>query len=381
MKKNIPFWTYEPEYHQHKKEILGAIGRAIESGKLILGKYVKRFEADFAAYCGCRYGIGVNSGTDAIFLGLKTLGIGEGDEVITVPNTAIPTVSAVVATGAKPVFIDIDLATLLMDPAKLESAITKRTKCIIPVHLYGNICDMVKINQIAKRHRLTVLEDCAQAAGAMIDGRKAGSMSDIAAFSFYPTKIIGAYGDGGMIVTNDKKLAECAEMLRMYGTKGEYFSLISGYNSRLDEIHASILLWKLKRIESYITSRERIATRYNEGLKNTELILPFVSASVRHVWHLYVVRHPGRDAILHYFSKKKIDLMVHYRHPIHLQAAYLRLGYRKGDFPNTEAACEQILSLPIYPEFHEAEQMRIIKELKIFLAPQGSALRSRIRPS
>ena len=362
----INVWAYLSEYKKEKKAILLAVEKVFSSGQLILGENVQRFEEEFSAYCKRSYGIGTNSGTDAIFLALKALGIGKGDEVITVPNTAIPTVSAICTTGASPVFVDIDPGTYLIDVNKIESKITKRTKCILPVHLFGQCCDMGAIFKIAKKHKLFVLEDCAQAHGAMWGRKIAGSMSDLAAFSFYPTKILGAYGDGGMVVTNSLKLTTKIKMSRMYGISKDYYSEFLGYNSRLDEVQAAILRYKLKRIDGYLLKRKKIAERYYSGLANTSLKLPTRDLRGNHAFYLFVCRHKMRDRLLEYLKDKDIHLNVSYRYPIHLMKGFAFLGYKKRDFPVTETAAEQIFSLPMYPEFSIIEQNRVIEVLKQF---------------
>ncbi|MDO8503832.1 MAG: DegT/DnrJ/EryC1/StrS family aminotransferase [bacterium] len=361
--KQIPFWTYLPAYELEKKEIDSAIKRVLLSGQLILGQEVKKFEEEFASFCKASWGIGVGNGTDALFIALKALGIGRGDEVITVPNTAIPTVSAICATGAIPVFVDVRPDTLLLDPEKIEEKITKRTKCILPVHLYGQCCDMDEVGRIAKKHNLFVVEDCAQATGAKWKGQVVGSMSDIAAFSFYPTKILGAYGDGGMIITSSKKRAHLCRMLRTYGVDRDYYSQFLGYNSRLDELQAAILRTRLPKIGSYIKNRQEVAKRYYDGLAKTPLILPYVSPNASHVYHLFVVRHKRRDEIISYMRKHNITLAVHYPYPLHLMKGFAHLGYKRGDFPIAEEAADQIFSLPIYPELEKEDQDRIISTL------------------
>lgn len=364
MPRPIPFWTYLPEYTREKSRILKLFDTVLRRGTLILGQSVARFENDFAHYCNCQYGIGVNSGTDALFLSLKALGVGAGNEVITIPNSAIPTVSAIIAVGATPVFVDTDDQSMLMDPKRLEAAITKKTKCILPVHLYGSPANMPEINIVAKAHDLFVLEDCAQATGATIEGKRVGSYADIAAFSFYPTKIIGAYGDGGMIVTNSLALAKKARMLRMYGTTGKYYSYMPGFNSRLDEIQAALLQWKLGRIEKYIKRREEIARRYTKELCHTSFILPTAPSYGRHVWHLYVVRHRLADSIITKAKRHGVNLASHYRYPLHLQQAHQNLGYKKGDFPNAENSARTVISLPIYPELSLKDQYIVISVLQ-----------------
>ncbi len=364
----INVWSYLTQYRKEKKHIHAAVEKVFRSGQLILGKSVAAFELEFSKYCKSRYGVGVNNGTDALFISLKTLDIGPGDEVITVPNTAIPTVSAICATGAKPVFVDIDADTFLINTDQIEKNITSRTKCILPVHLYGQCCNMDHIQKIAQEHNLHVIEDCAQSHGAFWKNKIAGSMSTIAAFSFYPTKILGAYGDAGMIVTNSKEYAEKARMLRMYGMApgGEYYSYIQGYNTRLDEVQAEILRFKLTKLNQYIKKRQVIALRYEKGLRDTPLELPKVHPDATHSYYLFVCKHKERDNILSHMKEHGILLNVSYRYPIHLIKAYLYLGYREGDFPVTESVSKQIFSLPMYPELTVKEQDRVMETLKQF---------------
>lgn len=363
----IKVWDYLAEYEKEKNEINEAIQEVLNSGYLILGEKVKKFEDEFARYCGVNYGIGVGNGTDAIFLALKALNIGEGDEVITVPNTAVPTVSAITATGAVPVFVDIDPETYLIDPAKIEAAITSRTKCILPVHLYGQCADMEKINDLAKKHNLYVIEDCAQGHGAEFKGKKAGSMSDLATFSFYPTKILGTFGDGGMVITDNPGHAEKLRRLRFYGMEKTYYSLEQGYNSRLDEIHASILLKKLSHIEEYIFSRRRLANLYFEQLKNENINLPEESPGRKHAYYIYVVRHTRRDEIMDELKKKDIIVNISYPWPVHIMPGFKELGYKEGDFPVAERMAKEIFSLPMYPSLTDDQLYTVTTTLKEIL--------------
>ncbi|MBI5620211.1 DegT/DnrJ/EryC1/StrS family aminotransferase [Candidatus Gottesmanbacteria bacterium] len=380
--KSIPFWNPLPEYEEIKAEIHTAIDRVLSSGTLILGPEVAAFEKSFARFVGVRYGIGVGNGTDAIILALKALGVGRGDEVITAANTAIPTVAAILAVGATPKLVDVLSDTLLMDPDKLLPAMTKRTRAIIPVHLYGQSCEMDAIMKIARSKKIFIIEDCAQATGARYSNhesritnheKRVGSMGDIATFSFYPTKIIGTYGDGGMITTNNPDLAKRVRMLRMYGTKGTYNAQIEGgVNSRLDELHAAILSVKLKYINQWINERRRLAARYTRGLRTTHLILPSQPEKARpfqannHVYHLYVVRLRERNKLQKFLIKRGIGTAIHYPVPIHLMPAYKNLGYKKGDFPVAEEAARTVLSLPLYPSLTDADQDRIIQSLSAF---------------
>jgi aminotransferase EvaB len=357
-------WDYRREYEAERDDILAGIDKVLRSGSLVLGPSVKAFEEAYAAWLGVAQGVGVNSGTDALFLALKALGIGPGDEVITVANTAIPTVSAIVAAGATPKFVDIDPATYLMDAKLLDAAVTPRTRCIVPVHLFGQCADMGQVNAAAARHRLRVVEDCAQCHGASQGGRKAGTMSDAAIWSFYPTKVLGTYGDGGMVTTDDAELGKRVRRLRMYGNEGTYDAVEQGYNSRLDELHAEILLRKLPRVEEYIRRRRQLAARYDEKLAGSGLTLPAVARGNAHVFHQYVVRHRDRDAILKQLADRDIHLGVHYPWPIHRMKAYAGLGAKEGDLPHTEAAAKEIFSLPMYPTLADAEQDQVCQALR-----------------
>ena len=364
----IKVWDYLKEYEQEKEEIHSAIQRVLESGFLILGEHVAQFERVFARYCGVEHGVGVNSGTDAVFLGLKALDIGPGDEVITVSNTAVPTVSAIAATGALPRFVDIDPGTYLLDTARLERAVTERTKCILPVHLFGQCVDMDTVRRVADTYGLKILEDCAQSHGAMFNGEKAGSMSDLAAFSFYPTKNLGGYGDGGMITTDDDGLNERLLRLRFYGMERTYYSKEHGYNSRLDELHASILLGKLGHIDEDISKRRTLARQYDRELEGTDLSLPRIAQGNTHAYYLYVCRHPKRDEIISELKKRGIFVNISYPWPVHTMTAYRYLGYEEGDLPHTEKAANEIFSLPMYPSLGDDEQTETIDALHAILA-------------
>lgn len=359
----IKVWDYLVEYDQEKKEILSAIEEVLDSGWLILGQKVKNFEEEYSAFCGVKHGIGVANGTDAIFLALKALGIQAGDEVITVSNTAIPTVSAIVSTGATPVFIDIYEDTYLMDVSQIENVISEKTKCILPVHLYGQCVDMDEINRIAAKHNLFVLEDCAQSQGASYKGKKSGSMSDISTTSFYPTKILGSYGDGGMVNTNSEVLEKKMRKLRFYGAEKTYYAIEHGYNSRLDELHASILLKKLTHLETYIERRQTLAKQYNKLLSDTSLILPYEAGDGIHAYYLYVVRHPQRDLIIEELKKHDILVNISYPWPIHAMSGYRYLGYKDGQLPKTERIAEQIFSLPMYPSLTDDQQLIVCDAL------------------
>lgn len=363
----IQVWSYLDEYIQHKEEIIKAVEEVFESGQLILGEKVKHFENSYASYCGTKYGIGVDNGTNALVLALRSLGIGPGDEVLTVANTAIPTVSAIVTVGATPVFVDIEPNSYLMNVGLLEKYITPKTKCILPVHLYGQCVDMDTLIEIANKNHLYIVEDCAQAHGSEYKNRKAGSMSDVSATSFYPTKVLGAYGDGGLILTNSTELDHELRRLRFYGAEKTYYAMEHGYNSRLDEVQAAILLTKLPQLEDYINRRRAIADLYNELLEETDLILPKELKYNRHSYYLYVVRHHKRDIIISKLKEKDIFLNISYPWPIHLMTGYSYLGYKEGDLIETEAAAKEIFSLPMYPTLTDAEVGYVCEQIKVVL--------------
>jgi aminotransferase EvaB len=360
----IPAWDYRAEFEAERHDIMAAVDEVMRSGRLILGESVRSFEQEFAAYCGASCGVGLNSGTDALMIALRALDIQAGDEVITTANTAIPTVAAIVSAGGVPRFVDIEPDTYLMDVSRLESVITARTRCILPVHLFGQCVEMDRVQAVARKHGIAVLEDCAQSTGAEHCGQRAGSMSQVAAFSFYPTKILGAYGDGGMAVTSDSTLAARMRRLRVYGTDGTYYAEEHGYNSRLDELHAEILRRKLRRIETYIARRRELAQRYEAQLGESSLVLPATGSHNRHVYHLYVVRHPGRDAVIKDLASRGVSTGIHYPWPIHLMRAYAHLGEGEGSLPRTEGAAREIFSLPMYPSLTNAEQDRVCDTLR-----------------
>lgn len=358
----VRVWNYLKEYATTKEEILKAVEEVFESGQLILGDKGKQFEQDYARYCNVRYGVGCDNGTNAITLALLALGIGKGDEVITVPNTAIPTVSAIVTAGAIPVFVDINPSTYLMDVTQVEKMITEKTKCIIPVHLYGQCVDMDTLTELAKKYNLFVIEDCAQAQGAEYKGRKAGSMSDASTTSFYPTKILGGYGDGGMIITNSDEVDGKLRRLRFYGAEKTYYAIEHGYNSRLDEVQAAILLTKLPHLDEYIDRRREIAALYNELLKDTDLVLPEEAENCKHAYYLYVVRHSNRDKIVAALKEANIFVNISYPWPIHTMIGYEYMGYKEGDFPETEVAAKEIFSMPMYPTLTD-EEIRYVSDV------------------
>lgn len=367
----IPQANPKASYIAHKEEIDSAITRVMESGRYILGQEVAAFEEEFAAYIGVRFGIGVSNGTDALQLALRACGIGEGDEIITVSHTAVATVVAIELCRAKPVFVDIDPSTFLIDPDQIERAITLRTKAIIPVHLYGHVADMKSILSIAHTHRLYVIEDCAQSHGATYGGQKSGAMGDMAAFSFYPTKNLGAFGDGGMVLTNNPELAERVRLLREYGWRQRYVSEISGLNSRLDELQAAVLRVKLKYLDQWNKARRKKAAIYTKLLEGTEIVCPTEKEPVRHVYHLYVIRTKKRDSLQAFLGERGIGTLIHYPTPIHLQNAYKNLEYRRGDLPSTELCSREILSLPLFPEMAESEIELVASRIRHFVDLPG----------
>jgi len=366
--KKIPVCDLKREAPSVRREAEKAIKRVIERGRYILGKELESLEKEFASYCASSRAVGVSSGTDAIRLSLEALSIGRGDEVITAVNTAIPTAMAIAASGARPRFVDVREDTFNMDASGLEGAITKKTKAVIPVHLYGNPCEMEGILKIAGRHKLFVIEDACQAHGASYKGRRAGTFGALGAFSFYPTKNLGCYGDGGMVITNSRKLAGKIKRLRNYGQRTRYKCETHGINSRLDEIQAAALRVKLKHLEGFNAGRIRIAGLYGKYLSGIEEItLPSRAKGAKHVFHLYVIKCKGaRRGLRQYLAKKGIETEMHYPVPLHLQEAFKGLGYGKGDFPRAEKLAKQILSLPIFPGLEKREVRRICDTIKDF---------------
>jgi len=360
--QEIPVIDLKKQYESIRSEVDDAVSRVLAEGSFILGAEVEAFEREFAEYCGVSHSIGVASGTEALQLALMACGIGENDEVIAPAHTAVATVAAIEATGALPILADIDLARYSMDPNLIAYKVTPRTRAILPVHLYGCPTDMNPILQFARQRNLFVVEDCSQAHGALYLGRKVGSWGDIAAFSFYPTKNLGAFGDGGAVVTRDPALAEKVRLLRQYGWKERYVSSIKGINSRLDELQAGILRIKLRHLDDWNARRRQLASLYYKLLPNMELILPAQPEDARHVFHQFVIRCPQRDALREYLKKRGIHTLVHYPVPIHLQPAYADLGCPAGSLPATELASHEVLSLPLYPELTE-ETITLISQV------------------
>jgi len=335
-------------------DIRAAMDEVIRRNAYILGDEVGQFEIAFASYCGAEHAVGLDTGTSALELCLRAWGIGEGDEVITAPNSFIATASGIAFTGARPVFVDIDPGTYTLDVSQVEEAITDRTRAIVPVHLYGQPADMDPIMQIAEAHGLKVLEDACQAHGARYKGRRCGSLGHAAAFSFYPAKNLGAFGDGGLLTTNDADLAEKVRMLRNYGQKVKYHHLFLAYNRRLDTLQAAVLTVKLGKLDEWNASRRAVAARYDE-LIGPPYVTPAVADYAEPVYHLYVVRCPDREATAAKLREAGVDSGLHYPVPIHLQEAYKYLGHQLGDFAEAEKACAQVLSLPMFPYMTDEE--------------------------
>ncbi len=365
----VSFVDLRAQYARIKPEIDQAIARVIGSAQFVLGEETERFESDFARYCGAAHAVGVNSGTSALFLILKAAGIGPGDEVITQPNSFIASAAAISHTGATPVFVDSDPATHLMVVPKIESAITVRTKAIMPVHLYGQISPMEEIRSIAEKHGLFVLEDACQAHGAKHNGTRAGSFGNAAAFSFYPGKNLGAYGEAGAVVTSDRALAERVRRLRDHGSLEKYVHTEIGYNMRLEGMQAAVLNAKLGYLDEWNDARRAHATRYRELLGDIPgLTLPVAKPENEHVFHLFVVQTPERDALAAYLKERGISTSIHYPVPIHLQEAYRHCGLNVGSFPESESAAREILSLPMYPELSDGEITYVADAIKSFFS-------------
>jgi UDP-2-acetamido-2-deoxy-ribo-hexuluronate aminotransferase len=356
----VPMVDLKRQFQGIKDEIFSVLAEILESSHYILGSKVSEFEEKVADYHYVNNAIGVASGTDALHLSIDAFDIGEGDEVITSPFTFFATVEAILYTGAVPVFVDVEPDTLNIDVKQIEAHITKKTKAILPVHLFGHPADMEKILEIAKKYRLKVIEDCAQSFGAELNGRKAGSFGDAGCFSFYPSKNLGGYGDGGMITLNNPKVAEKIRELRNHGSRGAYRHKRVGFNSRLDEIQAGILLVKFKRIDEYNSHRRRNAVRYN-ALLSDKIICPTEKEGAYHVYHQYTIMSRQRNKIQESLREKGISSVVYYPVPLHLQGALKFLGYHKGDFPVAEKAAREVLSLPMYPELEEPTIIKIAK--------------------
>ena len=367
----IPFVDLKRQYFSIKDEIMTAVGRVFASGEFGLGVEVSAFEEEFGAFCGVPYCIGVNSGTSALHLALLAAGVGPGDEVITTPWTFVATVAAIEYTGATPVLVDIEPGTYTIDPSRIESAITPRTRIILPVHLYGHPADMDPIVDLANRKGLMVIEDAAQAHGAEYRGRRCGSIGDLGCFSFYPGKNLGAYGEGGLVTTKHADFARRIRMLRDWGAEKKYQHEIKGYNFRMEAVQAAILRVKLRHLEDWTANRRARAALYGGFLSAAPVVLPLEKPGNRHVYHIYAIRTGHRVELIQLLQAAGIRTGIHYPYPVHLLPAYANLGYRAGDFPNSEAAAKQELSLPMFPELTDIEidsVARIVRNCSVLAA-------------
>jgi dTDP-4-amino-4,6-dideoxygalactose transaminase len=369
--QEIPLVDLKAQYATIRDEVRRAIDEVLESMQLTIGPNVKAFDQEFASYIGTKHSIGVGSGTDALQLAIRACGVSSGDEVITVSHTFFATVEAILYANARPILVEIDEKTMLIDPAAVAAAITPRTKAIIPVHLYGRAVDLKPLKQIAQDRNITIIEDAAQAHGALLDdGKKAGTGGRVNCFSFYCSKNLGAYGEAGSITTNDDRLAEELRALREHGQSTRYYHPVIGYNARLDEIQAAILRVKLRRLDEWNARRRALARVYDERLKGTGVITPEIPADIRrHVFYTYTIRVTGgkRDDLRKYLGERGIGTQIHYPVPIHLQQSAEFLGYRKGDMPITEKVASEVLSLPMYPELTDEQLERVADAVRSFM--------------
>ncbi|MGH9470582.1 MAG: DegT/DnrJ/EryC1/StrS family aminotransferase [Terriglobia bacterium] len=357
-----PYFDLKEQYAVLREEILAALDRVCASASFVLGEEVERFEREFAAYCEAKYCVAVNSGTSALHLALLSIGVKPGDEVITTANTFFATAEAVSYTGARPVFVDIDPATGNLDPSRIEEAVTHRTKAILPVHLYGRPADFDAIERVASRHGLAVVEDACQAHGARYRGQRVGSMGRAAAFSFYPGKNLGAYGEGGALTTNDERIAQVARSLRDHGQTRRYVHDEIGFNYRMDGFQGAVLRVKLKYLPAWTGNRQRIAAVYRDLLAGACVDIPPDDPQSKCVYHLFVVRVDRRDEVRRRLEASGVQTAIHYPIPVHLQKPYARLGYAPGSLPHTERACQRVLSMPLFPEMTD-EQVRYAAEM------------------
>jgi dTDP-4-amino-4,6-dideoxygalactose transaminase len=369
----IPFVDLKAQYANIKQEVDAAISSVLERCQFTLGEEVAAFEREFASFIGAPYAIGVNNGTSALHLALLAAEIGPGDEVITVPFTFVATVAAIHYVGARTVFVDIRPDTFTMDPAAVEAVITPRTKAIVPVHLYGQPADMQAILHIAQKHRLAVIEDAAQAHAAELRGRRVGALGDMGCFSFYPGKNLGAYGEGGMVVTKDARLARTLRMLRDWGAEKKYQHVLKGYNYRLETLQGAVLRVKLRHLEAWTEARRAAAARYNDLLAGSGIPTPSEAPGARHVYHIYAVRMSSRDQLQAGLDAAGVQTGIHYPIPVHLLPAYADLGYANGQFPHSEKAAGEVLSLPLYPELTADMQEQVAATLIQVLRRQPSS--------
>jgi dTDP-4-amino-4,6-dideoxygalactose transaminase len=364
----VPLLDLKRQYQSIKNEIDGAVQKVLEGTQFIMGPEVKVFEENIVKYCGTKYAIGVASGTDALLLSLRACGVGSGDEVIIPTFTFFATAGVVSRLGATPVFVDIDPDTYNIDPQLIEKKITRNTKAIIPVHLFGQCADMDPISEIAQKHNLKVVEDAAQAIGARYKGKKAGSRGDLGCFSFFPSKNLGGAGDGGMVVAHDESLADLVRKLRVHGATQKYYHSIVGYNSRLDTLQAAILDVKLRYLDQWSAKRNEKAKVYDQAFKDLDIVTPKVEKFNNHIYHQYTIAVKNRDGLKEHLTKNQIGWAVYYPLPLHLQECYKSLGNRKGDLPVSEKKAEEVISLPIFPELTTQEQEFVIESIKSFLS-------------
>lgn len=356
----IPIVDLKAQYASIKDEITVAIQGVLDSCQFALGSEVSTLEKEFAAYCNAKDAVGVNSGTSALHLALLAAGVGPGDEVITVPFTFVATAAAIHYTGATPVYVDIDPNTFNINPVNLKAAITARTRAVIPVHLYGQPADMDSIIDIARKHGLIVIEDAAQAHGAEYKGRRVGSLADMGCFSFYPGKNLGAYGEAGMVTTDNPDYAKKIRMLRDWGAEQKYHHVLKGYNFRMEGIQGAVLRVKMRYIEAWTEARRAVARRYDQAFAGSGIETPEPSATSRHVYHVYAIRSPARARWQQELTSRGIQTGIHYPFPVHLQPAYADPRWHRGDFPHSEKAAEEVLSLPIYPELQRSQQEEVV---------------------
>jgi dTDP-4-amino-4,6-dideoxygalactose transaminase len=366
---SVPFFDITRQNRSVKKELDAAISEVVASGRFILGKNVSALEKEIADYCGVKYAVGVASGTDALHLALRACGVNPGDEVITSPFTFVATAEAIAYCGAASVFVDIEPKSFNLDPNKIEKAITKKTKAVLPVHLYGQPCDMQKIAQICQKHGLKIVEDCAQAIGAEYNGQNVGSLGHAGCFSFFPTKNLGCFGDGGVVTTNDENVAEEIKILRGHGSRKTYHYNIIGYNSRLDELQAAIIRVKMPHLDNFSRSRRKNSAFYRKNLENIDqLSLPYELPNAKHAFNQYTVRAKDRDKLFGFLKDKGVGVMVYYPLSLHLQQAFAHLGHKAGDFPESEAAQNEVLSLPVFPELTDKELETVCASIKEYYA-------------
>ena len=362
----VPLLDLKAQYATIKDEIKAAIDEVLESQYFILGPKVQQFEEEIAEYCNVKHAVGVASGSDALLLALMAIDVGYGDEVITTPYTFFATAGSISRLGAKPVFVDIDANTYNINPELIEEKITDKTKAIIPVHLYGQSADMDPILEIGKKYNLCIIEDAAQAIGAEYKGKKAGSMGDIGCLSFFPSKNLGGYGDGGMVITNNAELAEKIRVLRVHGAKPKYYHSLIGLNSRLDALQAAVLSVKLKYLDGWSRARIKNAETYNHLFSDTDVITPYVEPYNYHIYNQYIIRVEQRDELQEFLNERNIGTAIYYPVSLHLQGCYADLGLKEGDFPESEKAAQETLALPIYFELTEEQQMAVVNAIKEF---------------